>query len=146
MQENTWVYIQVQLATTDPTNGFSYAANYSSFYSREEKVGESASTLARKMAATTICLNYSCSHMQFEITNQQKKYTTDSYACWIRPQLDFNGRDCDIVLKYPTILFPEKLSIWKWRSGWGHKIHLAKPYNIQTCRDILITFSYAVHT
>lgn len=37
-QKNTWVYIQVQLATTDTTNGFS---------SREENFSKSASNLAR---------------------------------------------------------------------------------------------------
>lgn len=68
IQENIWVYIQVQLATTDPTNGFSYADNCSRCPSREETVGGSASNLARKMTTTTVCLNYFCGHKQFEIT------------------------------------------------------------------------------
>lgn len=42
-KKNTWAYIQMQLAATDTTNGFS---------SREEKFSESPSNLARKMIVT----------------------------------------------------------------------------------------------
>lgn len=44
IQENTWVYNQVWLAATYPANGFSKAANYSSIYNNEKKVGECAWT------------------------------------------------------------------------------------------------------